>query len=100
VSIKGSPYARFRRSLPTGKLAIVEMAASELEVVQLDDALEILTLMAAERDPRFDRAAAKWIGRLLVERPMTMADARWAIALVEQLPDCKTTLYRLTQRRR
>jgi hypothetical protein len=63
-------------------------AAAELEQVQLDDALEILILMAAENDPRFDRAAARWVGRLVAETPIGLADGRYAIALVERLPQC------------
>jgi hypothetical protein len=62
VSIKGSPYANFSRALETRKLSIVLMAAAELQHIQLDDALEILILMAHESDPRFDRAAAP-VGR-------------------------------------
>jgi hypothetical protein len=83
VSIKGSPYANFRRSLETRRLSVVLSAAAELQTVQLDDALEILILMAAENDPRFDRAAARWVGRLLAETPIGLADGRYAIALVE-----------------
>jgi hypothetical protein len=60
VSIKGSPYARFQRSLQTRKLSVVLTAAAELQSIQLDDALEILILMGREKDPRFDRAAARW----------------------------------------
>jgi hypothetical protein len=99
VSIKGSPYARFQRALQTRKLSIVLAAASELEAIQLDDALEILILMAAENDPRFDRAAARWVGRLLSETPIGLADGRYAIALVERLPQCCETLWRLARRR-
>jgi hypothetical protein len=99
VSIKGSPYARFQRALQTRKLSIVLAAASELEAIQLDDALEILILMAAENDPRFDRAAARWVGRLLSETPIGLADGRYAIALVERLPQCSETLWRLARRR-
>jgi hypothetical protein len=68
VSTKGSPYARFSRALETRKLSVVLIAAAELQSIQLDDALEIL--MAAEKDPRFDRAAARWVGRLLAETPI------------------------------
>jgi hypothetical protein len=75
------------------------MAAAELHQVQLDDALEILILMAHEKDPRFDRAAARWVGRLLAETPIGLAEGRWAIALVEQLPTCADTLRRLARRR-
>jgi hypothetical protein len=100
VSTKSSPYAYFRRTLETRKLATVLRAASELGHVSLDDALEILVLMAEADDPRFDRAAVRWIGRLLTEtRPMTLKEARWTIAMVEQLPRCRESLGRLARRR-
>jgi hypothetical protein len=100
VSIKGSPYARFRRSLETRNLKIVLPAAAELDHVRLDDALEILILMAHDKDPRFDKAAARWVGRLLTDTPpMSLQDARFALTLVEQLPACAETLRRLARRR-
>ena len=99
VSIKGSPHARFRRSLETGRLSIVLMAAAEMPRLELDDALEVLVLMAREGDPRFDRAAARWVGRLLAERPLRLADARFALVLVERLPAGRETLQRFARRR-
>jgi hypothetical protein len=99
VSIEGSPYARFQRSLQTRNLSVVLSAAAELQSIQLDDALEILVLMAADNDPRFDRAAARWVGRLLAETPLGLADARWALALVERLPQGAETLRRFARRR-
>jgi hypothetical protein len=100
VSIKGSPYERFRRALETQRLSVVLMAAAELEHVGLADALEILALMAQENDPRFDRAAARWVGRVLTETPpLTLKEARWLVAMVEQLPRCRGSLHRLAQRR-
>jgi hypothetical protein len=100
VSIEGSPYAYFRRTLETRKLSIVLPAAAELPWINLDDSLEILTLMAREGDPRFDKPAARWIGRLLLETPpMTLKEARWVIAMVEQLPRCWESLHRLARRR-
>jgi hypothetical protein len=36
-----------------------------------------------EKDRRFDRAATRWVGRLLAKTPIGLADARWALALVE-----------------
>jgi hypothetical protein len=100
VSIKGSPYAYFRRTLETQKLSIVLPAAAELPYINLSDSLEILTLMAQEGDPRFERAAARWIGRLLVETPpVTLKEARWVIAMVEQLPRCRESLHRFASRR-
>jgi hypothetical protein len=99
VSIKGSPYARFQRSLQTRNLSVVLTAAAELQSIQLDDALEILILMAAENDQRFDRAAARWVGRLLAETPTGLADARFVLALVERLPQGAETVRRFARRR-
>ena len=99
MSIKGSPYARFQRSVETRKLPVVLAAAAELQSIQLDDALEILILLAQEQDPRFDRAATRWVGRLLAENPLGLAEARFALALVERLPACAETLRRLARRR-
>lgn len=99
VSIKGSPYARFQRALQTRNLRIIETAALELETIQLDDALTILALMAEQADPRFDKAAARWVGRLLTETPCGLRDARFALAMVERLPECSQALHRLAGRR-
>ena len=99
MSIKGSPYARFQRSLETRKLPVVLAAAAELQSIQLDDALEILILLAQEQDARFDRAAARWVGRLPAENPLGLAQARFALALVGRLPACAETLRRLARRR-
>jgi hypothetical protein len=52
-----------------------------------------------ERPARFDRAAARWVGLLLAETPIGLADARWALALVERLPAGSEALRRLARRR-
>lgn len=99
MSIKGSPYARFRRSLQGGQLAVVLAEARELPRIELDDALEVLVLMARAEHPAFDRAAARWVGRLIAEQPLGLRDARYALALVERLPACAEALRRLASRR-
>jgi hypothetical protein len=100
VSIKGSPYANFRRALETRNLRIVVPAAAELSWVNLTDSLDILALMAKDGDPRFDRAATRWVGRLLTETPLlTLSELRWVVAMVEQLPRCQESLARIAQRR-
>lgn len=56
--------------------------------------------VAQEADPRFDKAAARWIGRLLVETPpLTLPETRWVVAMVEQLPRCRESLHRFARRR-
>ena len=99
MTSQGSAYSRFQRALRTGNLALVEAAAAELPRIGLDDALTILALLADAGDPRFDRAAARWVGRLLVETPAGLCDARYALALVERLPTCRDALHGLARRR-
>lgn len=99
VASQGHAYARFRRALQTGNLKLIEAAAAELPAVRLDDALAILSLLAERGDDRFDRAAARWVGRLLVETPAGLRDARYALALVERLPRCRDALHELARRR-
>ncbi len=65
VTSQGSAYSRFQRALTTGNLGVIEAAAAELPRVGLDDALAILVVLAQSADPRFDRVAARWVGRLL-----------------------------------
>lgn len=99
VTSLGSAYSRFQRALLTGNLQLVEAAGRELPRIGLADALTILSLLADQADPRFDRAAARWVGRLLVETPAGLADARFALALVERLPLGRDALHELARRR-
>ncbi len=99
MTSQGSAYSRLQRALLTGNLVLVEAAAAELPRIGLDDALTILALLADAGDPRFDRAAARWVGRLLVETPAGLGDARYALALVERLPACRDALHGLARRR-
>ncbi len=92
MSIKGSSYANFRRALLGGNMHIIEAAAAELQVVQLEDALRILVVMARSADPRFDRAAAKWVARVTAERRLALTDSRRLLGLVECLPDAPEAL--------
>jgi hypothetical protein len=100
VSPDRSPYIRFRRSLETRRLDDALAAAADVAWLNVDDALEILVLMAQEADPRFDKAAARWVGRLLVETsPMTLRQVGWVVAMVEQLLRCRESLHRIARRR-
>ena len=91
--------ARFQRALTTGNLQLIEAAAAELPKPSLEDARAILIVLAQRGDPRFDRAAARWVGRLLTETPAGLGDARYALALVERLPECRDALHGLARRR-
>lgn len=99
MTSEGHPQARFQRALTTHNLVIVEAAARELPRIALDDALSVLALLAADKDPRFDRAAARWVGRLLIETPVGLGDVRFALAMVERLPACRDALHKLARQR-
>jgi hypothetical protein len=51
-----------------------ELAAREMGQLGLYDALDYLTLLASEKPEGFDRAARKWLARLLAESPALSAD--------------------------
>ncbi len=99
VSSQGSAYSRFQRALTTGNLRLIEAAAAELPRVSLEDTLAIMIVLAQRGDPRFERAAARWVGRLLTETPADLSDARFPLALVDRLPSCRDALHGLARRR-
>jgi len=93
VTSEGSAFCRFQRALTTGNLQLIEAAAVGLPKVSVEDALAILIVLAQRGDPRFERAAARWVGRLLTETPGDLSGARFALALVERLPECRDALH-------
>ena len=85
MSIKGSPYARFRRALELGKLPLVLAAAAELPRLDLEDGLRVLVLMAEQDRPRYDRAAVRWLARLALDRRLDVEDLRSGLAACDLL---------------
>lgn len=87
MSIKGGSYQRFRRALTTGNPLLVRGAAAELEgQLSLADALAV-TLVLRD-DPRYSRAAARWVGRLALETPqLSLADSQLAMAALVELAE-------------
>jgi hypothetical protein len=70
----GRPYARFRRALEVRSVLQAESAAREMGRLGLLDALDYLALLAAEAPDRYDRAARKWLSRLLDESGALTSD--------------------------
>ena len=52
---------RFRRAIERKSLLNAELAAREMGQLNLEDALSLVLLYAGADDPRFDRAATRWI---------------------------------------
>lgn len=68
MTSQGSAYARFRGALDGGNVTIALAAATEVEFINLPDALELVLLLVD--DPRrFRRAALRWHARYCAEVP-------------------------------
>lgn len=58
----------------------------------LEDALELVILYAADGDRKFERAACRWLGRLLLERDrLTLGHAQLAAVALHALQDAPAT---------
>jgi hypothetical protein len=86
VTSQGHAHARFRRALLTKNLKLIEAASRELQHVGLDDALRVLVVFAERRDARYERAATRFAARVMLERRLGLAEARYVLALAEALP--------------
>jgi len=83
----GTAYGRFRRALRMGNLSQVRAAAAELPQVGLEDALAVVLLMDEHDDERYERAAVRWLARLVCERPQVgLADLGLGLTALEALP--------------
>jgi hypothetical protein len=81
---------RFRRALDRGNVTEALSAASEIQVVALEDALA-LTLLIADREPgKYERAALRLHGRLVVETKLGLSDALASLALLGALPSTRS----------
>ena len=90
VTSQGSAHGRFRRSLRTGNPNLALAAAAELPTVTLGDALDLCFLLADCGDPRFPRAAGRWLARFAQESPgvTESMQAGAALAKLEVDPHC------------
>lgn len=64
-----SPLPRFRAAIERGSLIQADAAARELGRLGLDDALRLVLLYRRVGDHRFESAAVRFIGRVLLECP-------------------------------
>ncbi len=85
VTSQGSATARFQRAIRGRHLFQAETAAFEMTTMSLEDALALVVLYAEAEDDKFERAAVRWLGRLLLERPMDIAVAAQSVELVAKL---------------
>jgi hypothetical protein len=87
VTSQGSAHGRFARAIQQGNLWAAEVAARELRGLALDDALDLVALIARSRPDRLERAAIRWHGRLSIESQMlTIPESVFALGVLSRLP--------------
>ncbi len=85
VTSQGSAHSRFQRAILGRHLFQAETAAFEMKTLSLADALALVVLYAEANDDKFERAAVRWLGRLLLERKLDIAVAAQSVELVAKL---------------
>lgn len=87
MGVHGSDHLRFRRSLAAGHLTAALIIARDLPHVGLGDALELCRLMAVAGDPRFARAASRWLERFSAETSAGLQQVQLAAAALGELSE-------------
>jgi hypothetical protein len=84
----GHVYGRFKRALTNGHLLQATAEARDIPHVPLADALALCLLMEHHDDDRYERAAARWVGRFALEcRRAELHDVRRALDAFDAMPD-------------
>jgi hypothetical protein len=85
VPTEGELLARLRTALEREDAAAAIDAAGSVSYVGLGDALELVRLLARVGDPRFERAANRWLTRLAAERKPSLGTMQLATAAMGAL---------------
>ena len=67
VTSEGHPGARLQRALAARNLTAAEQAAFEFAFISLAQARELVELYAEKGDPKYERAALKYLTRYMAE---------------------------------
>jgi hypothetical protein len=84
VTSEGHPGARLQRALAAGNLTAAEQAAFEVAFVPLAQARALVELYAEHGDPKFERAAMKYLARYLTEEEPSLPDVAQMVALLAE----------------
>jgi len=99
VSIKGRDYPWFRKALEQGDLATVRSTLVGLPPLTLEDALSVALLICECEPQNAERAAVRWLRKLLERPGVRLADVRQALdafaLLVEDAASAEATLTEL-----
>jgi hypothetical protein len=102
VSTKGRDYPWFRKALEQGDLATVRSTLVGLPPLTLEDALSVALLICECEPQNAERAAVRWLRKLLERPGVTLSDLRKALdafaVLVEEPDGAEAVLRRLPWR--
>ena len=85
MTSEGHPYARFKRCIEHRALWGAEDAAREMTRLPLEDALQLVYLYAELDNPKYEKAAMRWLERYLAEGEPRLTDfATVAASLAER----------------
>ena len=84
VTSEGHPGARLQRALVAGNLTAAEQAAFEVAFVPLTQARALVELYAEKGDPKYERAALKYLRRYLVEMDVSLMDVAQVAAILAE----------------
>jgi hypothetical protein len=84
VTSEGHPGARLRRAIEGRNLTAAEQAAFERPFIPLVDARALVELYAEKGDPKFERAALKYLARYLTEANPSLTDVAQVAALLAE----------------
>ena len=85
----GSAITRLHRAIANPRASAMQIRAIVAELpgpVALEDALAILLALIDREPETFPRAAARWGGRLVLERRLPLVDAQLTLAALAALP--------------
>jgi hypothetical protein len=99
MTSQGSAHGRFSRAIANRNVVGAETAARELGWLSLEDALQLATLYAATDRARYERAALRWLERLLAERRPSLEEVGVAVGALTRLGDGKSAASAFTLRR-
>ena len=86
MTSQGSAHGRFARAIRERNLFMAELSARELRGLALNDALDLVALIAEVQPERVERAAVRWHGRLELESQLlTLAESQLALAALGAL---------------
>jgi len=85
VTSESRPGARLQRALAARNLTSAKQAAFEIPFISLAQARELVELYAEKGDPKYERAALKYLTRYMAEGSPSLADvAQIAAVLAER----------------